>query len=424
MLSASEALTQLPDLDILFTQNSGHERLGLAVSGGADSMALMLLVRRWAAEQLHPPHCVVYTVDHGLRPEAGAETAFVAEEAARLGFDTRVLCWSGPHPRSGVLAAAREARYRLIAEAARADSISVVLTAHHRNDQAETILMRLAHGSGISGLSGMAARTEIAGIEVFRPLLGIAPETLRALVAEAGITPVHDPSNADTNYERIRWRQAAPALADLGMDVDTLLRFSRRAERADDALRYYARDAFAGVAEIGMFGEVRLDLNPLAGLPEEVRLRVLGRGLEIAGGGRGRHALGPLERLNREVFSGTARRGQTLSGCRIAYSGDSLTITREMARIDGEPLEIAAGQTGIWDQRFSITLGNQLAGALVVPARSMTRDQAELLLSQPVLVAMSAVRAAPLVVGASGRALALGSHTFDPAILVRVLQAA
>ena len=202
-------------LPTLFAAAAGSGAVGLAVSGGADSLALMLLAHEWANSDPSAPRLVVYTVDHGLRPEAEAETAFVMHEATRRGLAVRTLKWIGKKPSVGLQEAARQARYRLIGDAMRADGVRLLLTAHHRDDQAETVLMRLAHGSGLEGLRGMTPIAEVEGVRVFRPLLGVASDDLRAIVAAAGLTPVADPSNVDHHYERVRWRKALPPLAAL-----------------------------------------------------------------------------------------------------------------------------------------------------------------------------------------------------------------
>ena len=167
-------------LAALFAPVAGRAVLGLAVSGGGDSLALMLLAARWARALATPPRLIVYTLDHRLRPEAAAEAAFVVETAAGLGLAARALCWPGAKPASGRPAAARAARYRLIGAAMLADGAELLLTAHHRDDQAETVLMRLAHGSGLEGLRGMARFADVEGVPVFRPLLEVAPAELRA----------------------------------------------------------------------------------------------------------------------------------------------------------------------------------------------------------------------------------------------------
>ena len=210
---------RLIDLARLFGPLGEAKGIGLAVSGGADSLALMLLAARWRDATPAAPPLFVYSVDHGLRPEAAGEVAFVLAEAAKLGLPARALHWEGEKPATGVSEAARAARYRLIGDAMRRDGADVLVTAHHLDDQAETVLMRLAHGSGLAGLRGMAPLAEVEGVTVARPLLGISRAELAALVAEAGLSPVADPSNADPHYERIRWRQAMPQLAALGLDA-------------------------------------------------------------------------------------------------------------------------------------------------------------------------------------------------------------
>ncbi|HVY50086.1 MAG TPA: tRNA lysidine(34) synthetase TilS, partial [Devosia sp.] len=194
------------DTETLFAPVAREERIALAVSGGPDSLALMLLASRWASVPGRPA-LLVYSVDHGLRPEASAEVAMVLSEATRLGLSARGLRWTTDKPETGIQAAARKARYRLFASAMAEDGARCLLTAHHLGDQAETVLMRLAHGSGIEGLRGMDRFARIEECDVFRPLLGIDPDDLDNIVLEAGLSPVRDPSNSDRHYERVRWRQ-------------------------------------------------------------------------------------------------------------------------------------------------------------------------------------------------------------------------
>src|SRR5690606_8066764 len=145
----------------LFAPFGEFRRVALAVSGGPDSLALLILAHRFALLIGGQSRFVVYSVDHGLRPEAAEEVAFVVAEARQRGFEARGLRWDGDKPSTGVQAAARLARYRLLAEAMRRDGADVLVTAHHLADQAETVMMRLAHGSGIEGLRGMDRFAEI-----------------------------------------------------------------------------------------------------------------------------------------------------------------------------------------------------------------------------------------------------------------------
>lgn len=305
-------------------------RVALAVSGGADSLALMLLAHALTEADGGRDRFVVYTVNHGLRPEAVEEVAFVAREAERLGFRVRVLTWDGDKPGSGVQEAARLARYRLFGDAMRLDEAEAVVTAHHIEDQAETILMRLAHGSGIEGLRGMDVHAKVHGVTVLRPLLWIDPADLRALVAAAGLTPVIDPSNADVDYERVRWRRMLPPLAELGLDANRLARFAGRMRDADAALGAMTREALASVTFGSDGSEASFARDFLAELPRTIAARLVGRVLERVGGGRKPHALAAVEELADRLVR--ERLTATLHGCIVRGTGRTIRIVREKAR--------------------------------------------------------------------------------------------
>lgn len=317
----------LIDPAALFAPLDEFPRLGLAVSGGADSLALMLLAARYAKTPEARARLFVYSVDHGLRPEAADEVRFVLAEAERLGLTARGLRWVGRKPATGLQQAARRARYRLIGDAMLADGVPVLLTAHHLADQAETVLMRLAHGSGVEGLRGMDYFAEVEGISLVRPLLGIDPEDLRQLVAAAGLTPVVDPSNDDTDYERVRWRQILPQLAALGLDAARLSQFARRMRDADRALEQATAIAFARVDFSRAEGEASLLRAEFRALPRAVAVRLLARLLDRVGGGRKPHALAAVEvlcdRLQREPLR------QTLHGCLITADAETIRVRPE-----------------------------------------------------------------------------------------------
>ena len=178
--------------------------VGVAVSGGPDSLALLLL-----AAAARPNQIEAATVDHRLRPESRAEAAMVADQCERIGVRHAILTveWPTP-PKSSLQARAREARYEMLGEWALASSLAVVATAHHADDQAETLLMRLARGAGIGGLGSVRARRPLVpGVQLVRPLLGWRKEELAALVAGACIEPVDDPSNRDPRHDRVRMRE-------------------------------------------------------------------------------------------------------------------------------------------------------------------------------------------------------------------------
>lgn len=317
------------DAGTLFRPYELYRRMGLAVSGGADSLALMLLAHAWAKPI--GVELFVYTVDHGLRPEAADEAAFVVHEAERLGLRARALKWSGPHPATGIQAAAREARYRLIGEAMASDGCQIVATAHHLYDQAETVLMRMAHGSGVDGLSGMADRVVIEGCEIVRPLLGVAPDQLREVVRAAGLVPVEDPSNDDSAYERVRWRKMLPALAALGLTPERLATFARRMGDQSAAIRQYLAQVGLGQPQSDGEGARVMARADFDRLPRAAGVALLSSLLTATKGGSSLPSLSRLEDIWADLRSGEFKQA-TIHGCLIACDEKVISIRREGPR--------------------------------------------------------------------------------------------
>jgi len=250
----------------------------LAVSGGADSLALMLLAAHRATEQAHQgPQLSVATVNHGLRPEAAQEAASVSMMAKELGLSHTVLRWTGEKPSTGLQEAAREARYRLLKAHAKAIGAEAILLAHHADDQAETVLMRLSAGSGLSGLAGMASETRWDGMILLRPFLAVSAHQLRATVEAAGWQPLEDPSNRNDRFTRVRVRKARDMLAAEGLDAVRLGRLSMRMRRADLALESAA--VIAHQAYILPSSDGIRFASGLFNEPEEIILRVVNQSI-------------------------------------------------------------------------------------------------------------------------------------------------
>ena len=404
-------------LPTLFAPAARKTAIGLAVSGGADSLALMLLARVWADGLEQPPRIHVYSVDHGMRPEAAGEVAFVLREAARLGFAGRGLRWTrGPTEPAGQ-AGARAARYRLIGAAMREDGAQLLLTAHHRNDQAETVLMRLAHGSGLEGLRGMDALADVGEVPVYRPFLQVPPELLREAVTTAGLVPVADPSNADRHYERVRWRQALPELAALGLDAETIAHFARRAGDADDAVTQWAEERFSALVRIDALGAISLSDTALTGLPRALGVKLLARVVGLAGGGQKPGALGMIERLHARVLDAAPLPGVTLLGASVRRRGDTLWLTREAGRGALPAIQLGGGEDLLWDRRFRV--GNRSSAPVSVRmAGAVSRRAAERLVGSSLTAPAAAIRSAPLVSGPEGEVLALGEHRLSELITI------
>lgn len=330
------------EIDALFAPLSAASGLVLAVSGGPDSLALLLLAARWRAlraDAAARTPFLVASVDHGLRPAAAAEAHAAVALAERLGFAARVLAWVGEKPRQGVQEAARAARYRLLAQAAEQIGASHVVTAHHRDDQAETVLMRLAAGSGVAGLAAMRPIAALADtpVRVARPLLGLPKERLVALVDEAGVSAVDDPANRDPRFARARLRGLIAERAALGLTDERLGALAVRAARAEDALAAVAGTRFAVLARIGT-GPLALSAD-LWREPEEIVLRVLALAVARVTRAGGPVSLERLERLVRDLRAARDRESglrRTLHGAtvRLMASG-ALDIAPEPPRRRG-----------------------------------------------------------------------------------------
>ena len=416
LLSDPDAL--LKALPALFAPVAGEAAIGLAVSGGADSLGLMLLTAHWARTLEHPPDLIVYSVDHGLRPEAEAEVRLVIAEAQRLGLVARGLRWDGNKPTSGLQAAARQARYRLIGVAMRDDGASVLLTAHHRDDQAETVLMRMAHGSGLEGLRGMEPLAEVEGVRVFRPLLAVPRDTLGAIVAIAGLIPVADPSNDDRHYERVRWRQALPQLAALGLDAARLTQLAQRAGEADAAIAQWAATSFSELVTVDVLGAARLPVVGLGKLPRAAGVKLLAQLLDMTGGGQRPRALGVVERLRDNLVLDASVKGLTLLGVAVRRRGGDIWFSRELGRHPAPRVAIGPEASLIWDGRFNIANRSRSAVIGVAMAGSMSRQRAEGLLGEKLTSPIEAIRSAPLTTTEGGRILAIGAHRLSGDVTV------
>jgi tRNA(Ile)-lysidine synthase len=407
-------------LNDLFSAVSDQPALGIAVSGGADSLALMLLLQRWSAARSSSPRLVVYTVDHGLRPEAASEAAMVVEAATRLGLPVRALRWGGPWPKTGVQEAARTARYRLIGAAMAEDGVPVLLTAHHMADQAETVLMRLAHGSGLEGLKGIAAFAQVEGVSVHRPLLGVDPAGLRHLVETEGLVPVDDPSNRDLHYERVRWRGMLPQLAELGLDAAMLGQFAARMGEADAAIAQVAEGCFAEIVTLDGFGAARVELAPFIGLAPAISTRVLGRALNIVGGRQKPRALGQVEQLREAIADGRLAKSTTVLGCVVRIKDGGVAIAREPGRALPPDAVVQPHGSLIWDHRFRINNGSD-HGFTASVADYLPRHRLEDFLGFKVTTPAEAIRTAPIVRDSNGGVLSLGGWSFDERITVQLL---
>ncbi|WP_323763662.1 tRNA lysidine(34) synthetase TilS [Marinovum sp.] len=322
--------------------------IGLAVSGGGDSMALLTLAHNWTRRM--GVGLRVVTVDHGLRSESAGEAAFVARECAAMGHAHDILRWQDWDGSGNLQEAARAARLRLIG-AWRGD-LQHVLMAHTLDDQAETVLMRLARGSGVDGLAGMAARRFVAeeegtGFWLLRPLLEVRRAELRHYLTVLKGHWIEDPSNGDARFERVRVRQALEVLAPLGLDAPALAETAGRMARAQAALRARACEAADRVVR-QVHGDLLYDRDGLATLDDETRMRLLAAGLQFVSGQVYRPRARALAAAAGQVASGGTA---TLHGCLMRAERSEIRICREYAAV----AEAVAPVGGLWDGRLRLS---------------------------------------------------------------------
>lgn len=351
-----------------FARLAPFDRAILAVSGGPDSIALLVLAAEcFALSGDGAPLLSVATIDHGLRPEAAAEAEFVAGEARRLGLPHTTLQWSGEKPATGIAAAARSARYRLLDEHARsfpAGRVAVV-TAHHLDDQAETFAMRLARGAGVAGLAAMAAERPLAEgspIRLVRPFLMFPKSRLIATLEARGIRFFDDPTNEDGRYERARVRQLLPALAVAGITSSALATSARRLGDAEAALRY-AEDRFIATLDLSFGNEVFASLKTGAFRegPGLLRQRVLARLIARYGGASQKPQLSEIEDLAARLQS-EGKCTATLGGAMISSGGRFIRVWREAGRLAQAEFELSPGESRAWDDRFIVSRAPEARG--------------------------------------------------------------
>lgn len=315
----------------------------VAVSGGGDSIALMHLLRGWAkANRQAAP--VVLTVDHGLQPGSKSAARDVLRWAKALGLKAHRLVWDAEKPRSDIEAAAREARYRLIAEWCRKRGIATVYAGHTRDDQAETFLLRLARGSGLDGLAAMRAVSSypVAGyqeLRVVRPLITFERQALRDYLTGLGQKWLEDPMNGEQRFGRVRVRKAMKALGEAGLTPARIAGAASHLERARDALDEVTAAVLQRACRAD--GEaVLVESKALIAAPREVGLRALARVLMGVSGQAYRPRFERLERLFDSIAAEALGAGKTLHGCRIApapgskafFGSDTLLVAREKPR--------------------------------------------------------------------------------------------
>ena len=327
-------------LDRLY-HRAAFPALGIAVSGGGDSLALLHLARDWARRRDVSVSAV--TVDHALRAGSDEEAEEVGRHCRRLGISHGILRWTGWSGRGNLQAAARRARRRLIAGWATERGIQAIALGHTRDDQAETVLLRLARGSGVDGLAGMREDVAEGGVRWLRPLLAIGRTELRGVLSAAGVGWSEDPTNEDVAYDRVKARHALRHLGPVGIDADGLVRTAERMQMARTALEQVAAKA-ARLAVAFERGDVVIDRGALGDWPDETRFRILAHAICWVSGAPYRPRFAALK------DAAGARSARTVAGALLIPDGSALRVTREHAAV----ADVTCTPDETWDGRWRL----------------------------------------------------------------------
>lgn len=349
-------------------------KIAVAVSGGPDSMALSFCAKRWAEK--NGVEVYGFLVDHRLREESAREAELTRQRLVAMGVHAEVLVWDHGQVKTRIHVVARQARYDLLIAACRKHGIDTMLLAHQRDDQAETILMRFAKGSGPEGLAGIDPSNMRDGVCLLRPLLAVPKSRLVVTCNAAGIGFAVDPSNEYSKYARGRLRQIQPLLEREGFSADRLIDLGDRAREAKEALDHAKRMLLRATAWMDSAGTISLNLEQLRSAPVAIAARAFSHCLEAVN----REAYPPerasLMPVLAEILSDASMPGCTLNGCMVVKNSTSAIIFRELSAIT-ECVPISSGQTVLWDGRWRITLNSKIDGQNVT-VRALGVQQHEL----------------------------------------------
>ncbi len=342
--------------NIGFFENS--PLIAVGVSGGADSLALLVLVDEWA--RMRGGRAIGLTVDHGLRSGSGTEALWVANEAQNRGIEHHILTWQDRKPVTGIQEKARNARRQLLLDWCRDNGVLHLCLGHHVNDQVETHLMRMARGSGFVGQAGMSQIREYAHARIIRPLLSVEKDRLEAtlLSMEHGIGQswLDDPSNDREQFERVRVRRAVCELAMTGGGLSALADSIREQGVIRRELEELGAQALASSAALYPAGYARLDVRALNNHGDVVAAYALSRLIKSIGGLRYPVAREKLERTWRLLLQRGAKGRLTVGGCLFSRTGNGVLVTREERNLPPRQ-PVTVDQHMYWDNRFMVSLG-------------------------------------------------------------------
>ncbi len=330
---------------------AGASRIVVAVSGGGDSVCMLLLFHEAINQGLLDIDVTVITFNHGLRQEAAEEASYVQSLATQWKFKHVILEWEGHKPSSNLQAQARDKRYRRICEWCQDNHVEFVAVAHHKNDQAETIFMNIARGSGLDGLCGIVRKRNLYGVNIIRPMMDFCKEEILNYLRSRQIKWIEDPSNNNQKYTRSLYRSFLDVHSNNNKLTDRLSGLSIHMSKVKDALDFYVKKECLRVVRFCNSGHLIIDLKLLLQLPREVVERIIIICLCRLGGGLYKPRLSSFNRLLASILSAETGLKSTMNGCIILVEGNSLFIIRESSKIN-DVVQIIKESCTEWDRRF------------------------------------------------------------------------
>ncbi len=347
-----------------------NNKVAVAVSGGIDSIVLLHLITSWAEKRQYPSP-IALAVNHGLRPESQEEVEFVVSYAKELGVKKSfILNWKRQNIKGNVQSQARKARYKLLTEWCKNNDVKHLFIAHHKDDQAETFLLRLERGSGLDGLSSMDYKSSLNGVCMLRPLLSFSRSRIKKYADFYRLKWVEDRSNQSLKYKRTLYRNLLKASGNQEILTERIYLTTLHIKRATKALMHYTRLAFNDCVNVHDLGYIEIKLSEFYKLPEEIALRLLLYSIMVISSKHYKPRYNSLIAIFNKVLQKDNDVHCTLSGCKIRKYGESILIIRESSKIQEISVSLPLNAPIEWDNRFSCTiLGNQECSVTIAPLK-------------------------------------------------------
>lgn len=345
-------------LDSYLKKHSVGAVVGVAVSGGADSLCLAIHLAEISQKYRFVVKAV--TVDHQLRPESADEAKFVHEVLEKVGISHDILVWRGKKPTTRLEEKAREKRYELLEEWCREKGISHLFLGHHAGDQAETFWARLTRGSGLDGLAGMGECVRRNDLWLCRPLLALDKKVFEADLRARHVQWAEDSMNTDDSYERVRWRNRQKQFDDYGLTTAVVGRSMKRLQRVREAVDFYVCRFFDTLVDIMPEGYALIQMQAFLQVPAEIRLRVLEKTIKVINPSVAVISLDGLEKWLEQM-----PKKATLGGCVLTIQKGVLFVSREASRME-KSIAVPENKITHWDRfmvlsscPFQLTVGNK-----------------------------------------------------------------